>query len=150
MSSFLDDMGDKYGIDPYDTTPFGQEEALSELADSGYDPFALAEMTDEEVATLREAEEYQEAMHQQQLANTCGCEKPDENYLLNIDCGTVELKHATCGKPPRWTDWPDISFSNTIAVAVKYGHHCDCNLHEQFGNDCGPEIYIKFPGEDKT
>lgn len=93
------------------------------------------------------AEQENNRMRQQWFDSTCGCQDPDDQYLFNIDCGEVELRHAACGKPPRWMDWQDISFSDTVLATVTIEHCCDCNPYVQLGHDCGSEINITFPKE---
>ena len=33
-------------------------------------------------------------------ADECPCPKPDDQYLMQVDCGTASLVHAACGKRP--------------------------------------------------
>jgi hypothetical protein len=32
----------------------------------------------------------------------CKCDVPENKYVLDIECGNIEVLHATCGKPPWW------------------------------------------------
>ena len=38
----------------------------------------------------------------------CQCPTPDNQYLMEVDCGSVNFVHAACGKQPG--DWADESF----------------------------------------
>lgn len=81
--------------------------------------------------------------HQQWLASVCPCEEPDENYLLGIESGRIELRHQACGRRPHWyDDWEEDSFGEGIPVRVQITAICDCNPYVTMGHECSPEVYI--------
>lgn len=50
---------------------------------------------------------------------TCQCEKPDDQYLMEVDAGSVSFTHAPCGKPPG--PWADDAFSmQPVAVTLHW------------------------------
>lgn len=52
----------------------------------------------------------------------CPCPDPDDQYLMQIDCGTVYLTHKACGKQPR--SWIDDAFgTNELPVTLHWHHH---------------------------
>lgn len=51
----------------------------------------------------------------------CPCPDPDDQYLMQIDCGAVFLTHKACGKPPR--SWIDDAFgTDEIPVTLHWTH----------------------------
>lgn len=108
-------------------------------------PF-LRVMSDEEIATANAADKQ---AHQQWLDSTCPCGSPDNRYQLSIDYGDVELKHEACGKPPRWHEWKDCSFSNTVRVTADWKRNCRCNPYITSGHECESELDITIPGKEK-
>lgn len=49
----------------------------------------------------------------------CPCPDPDDQYLMQIDAGTVYLTHKACGKQPR--AWLDDAFSlDRIPVTLQW------------------------------
>lgn len=49
----------------------------------------------------------------------CPCLDPDDQYLMQIDAGTVYLTHKVCGKQPR--SWLDDAFgTNQIPVTLHW------------------------------
>jgi hypothetical protein len=55
-------------------------------------------------------------------ARECPCPEPDDQYLMQIDAGTVFLTHKACGKPPR--AWLDDAFG-THEMPVTLHWHVD-------------------------
>ncbi|MGW2384343.1 phiSA1p31-related protein [Streptomyces sp. NPDC001658] len=52
----------------------------------------------------------------------CPCKDPDDQYLMQIDAGTVYLTHKACGKPPR--AWLDDAFgTHEMPVTLHWHHH---------------------------
>jgi len=52
----------------------------------------------------------------------CPCPDPDDQYLMQIDCGTVFLTHKACGKQPR--PWIDDAFgTDELPVTLHWHHH---------------------------
>lgn len=73
------------------------------------DPFALRE--DTEAPLLAPA-----------VGRECPCPDPDDQYLMQIDCGAVFLTHKACGKPPR--SWLDDAFGTyEMPVTLHWHHH---------------------------
>lgn len=71
----------------------------------------------------------------------CPCPTPDDQYLLEIDAGSVFLTHKACGKTPRGDWWQDSLSLLQVPVTVTpvpYGicdgsewhgeHRCDCGV----------------------
>lgn len=51
----------------------------------------------------------------------CPCADPDDQYLMQIDAGTVFLTHKACGKQPR--SWLDDAFgTDEIPVTLRWHH----------------------------
>jgi len=71
----------------------------------------------------------------------CPCPKPDDQYLLEIDAGSVFLTHAPCGKPPRDSSEMVESLQlGPVQVQIRpesdctgfhYEHTCDCDFWAQ-------------------
>ncbi|MER5277746.1 hypothetical protein ABT025_18585 [Streptomyces sp. NPDC002809] len=53
---------------------------------------------------------------------TCQCPNPDDQYLMEIDAGSVGLRHTACGRPAG--DWTDDAYSME-AVPVTLHWHVD-------------------------
>lgn len=52
----------------------------------------------------------------------CPCPDPDDQYLMQIDAGTVYLTHKACGKHPR--SWLDDAFgTDEIPVTLTWHRH---------------------------
>lgn len=104
------------------------------------EPLQFHMVTPEEA---QEAERDAALMREQEQENICPCEKPDENYLLDIESGQVGLRHQACGKRPRlYDDWEDDCFGEEIPVRVQVATVCNCNPYVTMGHECGPEIHI--------
>ena len=66
----------------------------------------------------------------------CPCEKPDGQYLLEIDAGSVFLTHSTCGKPPR--DSSEMVENLQLApIAVQIQPENNCGGWHETSCDCG-------------
>lgn len=69
----------------------------------------------------------------------CPCPDPDDQYLLEVDNGSVFLVHRTCGKQPRG-DYPDLVEMPSIPVTVTvepYGNCDGSEWHGEYRCDCG-------------
>lgn len=69
----------------------------------------------------------------------CGCQNPDDQYLLEIDAGSVVLIHQACGKQMRG-DYLDLVELPRIPVTVKaepYGNCDGSQWHGEHQCDCG-------------
>jgi|SRR5690554_4270862 len=104
------------------------------------EPLEFRQMTPEEV---REDQRDAERAYAQWQESICPCEEPDEDYLLGIEGGRIELRHQACGKRPHWyDDWEEDSFGEGIPVRVQITAICDCNPYVTVGHECSPEVYI--------
>ncbi|MEU3099644.1 hypothetical protein ABZ690_34290 [Streptomyces sp. NPDC006967] len=71
----------------------------------------------------------------------CPCPKPDDQYLLEIDAGSVFLKHTACGKPPRASgEMVETLQLDPVSVQIRpesnctgwhYEYSCDCDFWAQ-------------------
>ena len=69
----------------------------------------------------------------------CTCSQPDDQYLMEIDNGSVSLTHRACGKQPRG-DYIDLVEMARIPVTVKaepYGNCDGSQWHGEYRCDCG-------------
>lgn len=49
----------------------------------------------------------------------CRCPDPDDQYLMEVDCGSVDFRHAACGKRPG--SWADDAFGmQPVAVTLRW------------------------------
>lgn len=54
----------------------------------------------------------------------CLCPTPDDQYLMEVDCGSVYFKHVACGRPPG--SWADEAFSmQPVAVTLHWTQDTD-------------------------
>ncbi|MFE6126669.1 hypothetical protein ACFQ6Q_00130 [Streptomyces sp. NPDC056437] len=70
----------------------------------------------------------------------CPCPAPDDQYLLEIDEGSVLLTHKTCGKSPRgdwWQDCLSLMQSPVTLAVVPYGGCDGSEWHGEYRCDCG-------------
>lgn len=73
-------------------------------------------------------------------AYECPCPTPDDQYLLEIDEGSVLLAHKACGKAPRGDWWQDNLSLMQVPVtvtAVPYGTCDGSEWHGEHRCDCG-------------
>jgi hypothetical protein len=71
----------------------------------------------------------------------CQCEKP--KVMLEIDCGSIGLRCATCEKP--MSDWHTKSASMEpieVTVSIEPGY-CTCNMMDQLSCDCDQQALLK-------
>jgi hypothetical protein len=69
----------------------------------------------------------------------CSCEKPDDQYLLDIDQGAVSLVHKACGKQMHG-DYHDLVEAGPVPVTVKAVPYGGCDgqqWHGEYQCDCG-------------
>lgn len=69
----------------------------------------------------------------------CSCENPDDQYLLEVDAGSVILVHKACGKQP-CGDYLDLVELPPTAVTVTAEPYGNCDGQEWHGEhrcDCG-------------
>jgi hypothetical protein len=69
----------------------------------------------------------------------CPCPEPDDQYLLEIEEGSLFLTHKACGKSPRG-DWTDVFHLDQIPVTVQAHPYGNCDGSEWHGElrcDCG-------------
>jgi hypothetical protein len=69
----------------------------------------------------------------------CPCTKPGDQYLLEIDNGSVFLVHQACGKQPRG-DYLDLVEMARLPVTVKAEPYGNCDggaWHGEYRCDCG-------------
>ncbi|MFD7922467.1 hypothetical protein ACFV3R_24985 [Streptomyces sp. NPDC059740] len=82
---------------------------------------------------------------------SCACQKPDDQYLMAIEEGQVSLRHATCGKPPNWGDWTDLTYSDPVPVRAEWKREGSCTgAHYSdytYACDCDHWVQITLPGE---
>ncbi|MFE7780334.1 hypothetical protein [Streptomyces nigrescens] len=82
--------------------------------------------------------------------DTCPCENPDDQYVMEIDEGRVALHHAACGKAPNWGgDWEELVFSSPVTVRAAWESDCT-GVHYSdytFGCDCDHWVQVTLPGE---
>lgn len=73
----------------------------------------------------------------------CQCEKPDDQYTLEIDCGDVILTHTQCGKTA--ADWLEETHGMApIPVTLKWFGGYDAYSGEYDGYS---ELTINVPRE---
>lgn len=73
----------------------------------------------------------------------CRCKKPDDQYTLEIDCGSVYLQHTQCGKQA--ADWLEDAFSMApIPVTLKWSGGYDAYTGEYDGYG---ELTVNVPRE---
>ncbi|MET7713726.1 phiSA1p31-related protein [Streptomyces sp. NPDC005407] len=80
------------------------------------------------------------AEQQGDTTSTCGCAEPDDQYLLEIDEGSVHLTHQACGKPPRGDWWQDTLSLAQVPVTLTVEPYGNCDGTEWHGEhrcDCG-------------
>jgi len=53
-------------------------------------------------------------------AHICRCTNPDDQYLLEVDCGSASLTHKACGKQP--ASWLDDAFSMSQVPVTLHWH----------------------------
>jgi hypothetical protein len=81
-------------------------------------------------------------------AYECPCPNPDDQYLLEIDAGSVSLIHRACGKTPRG-DYTDLLEMPQIPVTVKAEPYGNCDggaWHGEFRCDCGVVLVVTVNG----
>lgn len=74
----------------------------------------------------------------------CPCPKPDGQYELSIDAGSVLLTHKACGKQPRG-DYLDLVEMAPIPVTVKAEPYRGCDggaWHGEYRCDCGTTLLV--------
>jgi hypothetical protein len=70
------------------------------------------------------------------LANReCPCPDPDDQYLLDVDAGSVGLTHKACGKQPR--QWLDDAFSLDRIPVTLHWHDGRPTLPDDDDNSYG-------------
>ncbi|MFG3090646.1 DUF6011 domain-containing protein [Streptomyces antibioticus] len=75
----------------------------------------------------------------------CPCPKPDDQYLMEIDAGSVFLTHAACGKPPR--DSSEMVESLQLGpVAVRIQPENNCSGWHETSCDCDFWAQMTIPG----
>lgn len=74
----------------------------------------------------------------------CRCPKPDDQYLLEIDAGSVFIKHAACGKQPRNSDMSESLQLDATPVQIRPESNCT-GWHES-SCDCDFWAQITIPG----
>lgn len=78
----------------------------------------------------------------------CSCPDPDDQYLLEIDNGSVSLVHKACGKQP-YDDYVDMVELPQIPVTVKalpYGNCDGREWHGEYRCDCGIALVASING----
>ena len=78
----------------------------------------------------------------------CPCVEPDDQYLLEIDAGSVSLIHKACGKQPRG-DYTDLVEMPQIPVTVKAEPYGNCDggaWHGEYRCDCGILLFVAVNG----
>jgi hypothetical protein len=79
----------------------------------------------------------------------CPCPNPDDQYLMDIDGGSVSLTHKACGKPPRG-DWMMESLAmDPVPVTVKGVPYGNCDGSQWHGDrrcDCGELADVTING----
>lgn len=76
----------------------------------------------------------------QALADSeCSCLKPDDQYLLEVDAGSVSLVHKACGKQARgdYLDLVEMAPIPVTVTAVPYGGCDGSEWHGEYRCDCG-------------
>ena len=84
---------------------------------------------------------------------TCQCEKPDNQFRLEIEEGQVSLIHVACGKTPpaSWGDWNDLVYMSPIPVRVEWEPNCDGSLwHGDHMCDCGASVNVTPPASEEA
>lgn len=74
----------------------------------------------------------------------CQCKDPDDQYLMEIDGGGVDLTHKACGKRPRG-DYTDLMEMLQIPVTVQAQPYGNCDGSEWHGEhrcDCGIFLFV--------
>ncbi|WP_330479924.1 hypothetical protein OG301_38965 (plasmid) [Streptomyces platensis] len=83
--------------------------------------------------------------------NTCPCESPDDQYVMEIEEGQLYLRHAACGKVPNWAggDWRDLVFSGPVPVRAAWESDCTGSHRSgyTFACDCDHWVQVTLPGE---
>ncbi|MEU9703028.1 phiSA1p31-related protein [Streptomyces sp. NPDC047981] len=77
----------------------------------------------------------------------CTCPTPDDQYLLEIDEGSVLLTHKACGKSPRGDWWQDSSSLMQVPVtitSVPYGACDGSEWHGEHRCDCGRVAVVEI------
>ncbi|WP_331764781.1 phiSA1p31-related protein [Streptomyces sp. NBC_01238] len=78
----------------------------------------------------------------------CQCPNPDDQYLLEIDNGSVFLVHRACGKQPRG-DYLGLVEMGRIPVTIKaepYGNCDGSEWHGEYRCDCGVALVATVNG----
>jgi hypothetical protein len=86
-------------------------------------------------------EPFEQMSKDEYAAQFCQCEKP--KVMLEIDCGSVGLRCATCEKP--MSDWHTESAAMEpieVTVSVEPGY-CTCNMMNQLSCDCDQRALLK-------
>lgn len=84
----------------------------------------------------------------QALADSeCPCLKPDDQYLLEVDAGSVSLVHKACGKQARgdYLDLVEMAPVPVTVTAVPYGGCDGAEWHGEYRCDCGISLAVTVP-----
>ncbi|MCL8016915.1 hypothetical protein [Streptomyces sp. AS02] len=78
----------------------------------------------------------------------CSCSQPDDQYLLEIDNGSVFLIHKACGKQPRgdYTCLVEMPPVQVTVVAEPYGNCDGREWHGEYRCDCGIALVATVNG----
>ncbi|MGW6602265.1 hypothetical protein [Streptomyces sp. NPDC055036] len=82
----------------------------------------------------------------------CSCPDPDDQYLMEIDCGSISLTHKACGKPMAG-DLMDSFFVDRIPVTVTAQPNGNCDgsaWHGEYRCDCGISLVATINGHTVT
>ncbi|MET8765507.1 hypothetical protein [Streptomyces sp. NPDC004658] len=76
----------------------------------------------------------------------CPCPKPDGQYLLEIDAGSVFLTHRACGKPPRDSnEMVENLHLAPVLVQIQPENNCT-GWHYEYSCDCDFWAQATIPG----
>lgn len=77
----------------------------------------------------------------------CPCPNPDDQYLLEIDEGSVLLTHKACGKAPLGDWWQDTLSLMQVPVTLTHEPYGNCDgsaWHGERRCDCGTVAVIEI------
>lgn len=91
--------------------------------------------------------EPQEANQPHPSDSECGCPNPDDQYLMEIDAGSVSLIHKACGKQARgdYLDLVEMAPIPVTVTAVPYGGCDGSEWHGEYRCDCGISLVVTIP-----
>jgi hypothetical protein len=78
----------------------------------------------------------------------CSCLSPDDQYLLEVDNGSVFLIHQACGKQPAgdYTDLIEMPRMPVTVTAHPYGNCDGSEWHGEYRCDCGIALVATVNG----